>query len=60
MEDVLRKPVELSEEDLHVVAGGYFDINNQYSNQGIQALIVNYNFASNQGNQTVSVVSFSL
>jgi hypothetical protein len=55
MEDVLRKPVELIEEDLDVVAGGFFDINNFDSNQGVQALIQNNNFDSNQGNQGVVV-----
>jgi hypothetical protein len=58
VEDILREPVILIDEDLDEVAGGYFDINNFDSNQGVQALIQNNNFDSNQGNQGVYIVYF--
>jgi hypothetical protein len=51
MEDIIRQPVELIDEDLDEVAGGYFDINNFDSNQGIQVLAQFNNFDSNQGIQ---------
>jgi hypothetical protein len=58
VEDILREPVILIDEDLDEVAGGYFDINNFDSNQGVQALIQNNNFDSNQGNQGVFIYFF--
>jgi hypothetical protein len=52
MEEVLR---ELTETELESVAGGFFDftLNNQDSNQGVQAQIGigNNNIDSNQGFQ---------
>ena len=55
VEDILREPVELIDQDLDEVAGGnvYFTINNQDSNQGTQASAAGAinNQDSNQGDQ---------
>ena len=53
MEDILREPVILIDEDLDEVAGGFFNINNFDSNQGNQASGAGAfsNADSNQGNQ---------
>ena len=56
MEDILREPVELIDQDLDEVAGGtdvFFTINNFDSNQGTQASAAGAinNQDSNQGNQ---------
>jgi hypothetical protein len=54
--------VELTSAELAIVAGGqnfYFTLNNQDSNQGIQAQIGNNNIDSNQGNQGVLIGAFT-
>jgi hypothetical protein len=54
MEEVLRELIELTESELDAVAGGWggnFIINNQDSNQGIQAGALINNQDSNQGIQ---------
>ena len=38
VKDILREPVELIDQDLDEVAGGFFNINNFDSNQGVQGL----------------------
>jgi hypothetical protein len=59
MEQVLCEPVELTSAELASVAGGFFDINNTDSNQGIQVNQQNNNFDSNQGVQGVLIGSFT-
>jgi hypothetical protein len=53
VEDILREPVELIDQDLDEVAGALFNINNFDSNQGLQAIGAGAfnNQDSNQGNQ---------
>jgi hypothetical protein len=59
MEDIIRQPVELIDEDLDEVAGGvgFFFFNNFDSNQGTQnaAQASFNNFDSNQGIQVGAV-----
>ena len=52
MEDIMRQPVELIDEDLDEVAGGsynFFNFNNFDSNQGNQSAALFNNQDSNQG-----------
>ena len=60
MEDILRKPVELIDQDLDEVAGGLFDFVNIDSNQGDQGIGLGAfnNQDSNQGLQVgIGVIS---
>jgi len=60
MEDIIRQPVELIDEDLDEVAGGLFNFNNFDSNQGDQGLGLGAfnNQDSNQGFQIgIGVIS---
>ena len=56
MEDILREPVILIDEDLDEIAGGFLNVNfnNFDSNQGIQAAVLNDNVDSNQGFQGIN------
>ena len=58
VKDILREPVELIDQDLDEVAGGFFNINNFDSNQGVQGLGVGAfnNQDSNQGIQVGVVI----
>jgi hypothetical protein len=51
MEDIIRQPVELIDEDLDEVAGGFGNFFNFDSNQGIQFTAQINNQDSNQGIQ---------
>jgi hypothetical protein len=51
MEDIIRQPVELIDEDLDEVAGGFGNFYNFDSNQGIQVAALFTNQDSNQGIQ---------
>jgi hypothetical protein len=49
MEDIMRQPVELIDEDLDEVAGGVLNFFNFDSNQGNQSAALFNNQDSNQG-----------